>query len=70
MFKEGDMLDANATFNLIQSAYDQDRVYKILSARIDDVEDAVNENFDTVKDDIETTQNSVVELEEKHDQDM
>lgn len=50
MFKEGDILDANATFNLIQCAYDQDRVYKILSRKIEDFEDTVNETVGQVKD--------------------
>ena len=73
MFKEGDILDANATFNLIQSAYDQDRVYKILSARIDEVEETVRNidvDFESVREEIEQTEQSVVDLEEKHDQDM
>lgn len=70
LFKEGDILDANATFNLIQNAYDQSKVYKILSTRIDEVEEAVNDNFYAVKDDIRQLDQSVVDLEEKHDQDM
>lgn len=42
MFKEGDILDGNATFNLIQCAYDQDRVYKMVSQEINEFETNVN----------------------------
>lgn len=70
LFKEGDILDANATFNLIQNAYDQSKVYKILSTRIDEVEETVNDNFDAVKEDIKQLDQSVVDLEEKHDRDI
>lgn len=73
IFKEGDILDANATLNLMQSAYDQDKVYNILSARIDEVEETVKNmdlDFESVKEEVEQTEQSVVDLEEKHDQDM
>ena len=70
LFKEGDILDANATFNLIQNAYDQSKVYKILSTRIDEVEEAVNDNFYAVKEDVRQLNQSVVELERKHDRDI
>lgn len=70
LFKEGDILDANAVLNLMQSAYDQDKVYKILSERIDEVEEAVNDNFYAVHEDIRTVQTSVTDLETKHDQDI
>lgn len=70
LFKEGDILDANATFNLIQNAYDQSKVYKILSTRIDEVEEAVNDNFYAVKEDVRQLNQSVVDLERKHDRDI
>jgi len=73
LFKEGDILDANATFNLIQNAYDQSKVYKILSTRIDEVEETVRNidvDFESVREEIEQTEQSVVELERKHDRDI
>ena len=48
IFKEGDLLDANATFNLIQDSYDQGRVYKILSSQIQQVEETVQANKEEV----------------------
>lgn len=44
MFKEGDILDANATLNLVNCAYDQGIVYKTLSTRIKELEDQVTGN--------------------------
>lgn len=70
LFKEGDILDANAVLNLMQSAYDQDKVYKVLSERIDEVEEAVNDNFHAVYEDIRTVRTSVADLETKHNQDV
>lgn len=63
MFKEGDILDANATFNLIQCAYDQDRVYKALSAKIDSVESETTESINQCSSEIQ-------QVAEKHEQDV
>lgn len=60
MFKEGDILDGNATFNLIQCAYDQDRVYKMVSKEINEFEKTVNEN-------VESINNGYEEMSEKVD---
>lgn len=44
MFKEGDILDANATLNLVNCIYDQGKIYKTLSAKIETLEDQITEN--------------------------
>lgn len=59
LFKEGDLLDANATLNLIQTAYDQDKIYKILSSRIAEFEEDVQD----INQDLQNTKS-------KHDNDM
>lgn len=43
IFKEGDILDANATFNLIQDTYDQEKVNKILHDFMQEEEDHLDE---------------------------
>lgn len=63
IFKEGDILDANATYNLIQCAYDQGKVYKALSAKIDSVESEMTEGINQCSSEIQ-------QVVEKHDQDV
>lgn len=45
IFREGDILDGNATFNLIQCAYDQGKVYNKLSSKIDELADSTNHSI-------------------------
>lgn len=53
MFKEGDILDANATLNLVNCAYDQGKVYKSLSAKIDSVKEEVTESINQCSSEIQ-----------------
>lgn len=62
MFKEGDILDANATFNLIQCAYDQDRVYKMLTEEIQKFEENVRETVGSINDGYEEMSQKYEEL--------
>lgn len=63
IFREGDLLDANATFNLIQDSYDQGRVYKILSSQIQCVEETVSTNK-------QEAESAINELEATHSTDI
>lgn len=63
IFKEGDILDANATYNLVQCTYDQGKVYKALSAKIDSVESEMTEGINQCSSEIQ-------QVAEKHDQDV
>ena len=56
-------MDGNATFNLIQCAYDQDRVYKELSAKIEDLKQVVDNNTASYQD-------FVAELDNKYASDI
>lgn len=67
MFKEGDILDGNATFNLIQCAYDQDRVYKMVSKEINEFETTTNENIDRIE---KQTHQSIEDLNNRHTSDV
>lgn len=68
MFKEGDILDANATFNLIQCAYDQDRVYRMLSQKIEDFEADVTEKVDTINTEVGGFDERITNVEQKSQQ--
>lgn len=68
MFKEGDILDANATFNLIQCAYDQDRVYRMLSQEIQDFETNVTDKVDSINDQVEGFDERITQVETKSQQ--
>lgn len=81
MFKEGDILDGNATFNLIQCAYDQDRVYKMVSKEINQFESDINETvnkinteqeetFQKVDNFIEQTNASIEDINNRHTSDV
>ena len=64
MFKEGDILDGNATFNLIQSSYDQDRVYQMVSQEVNEFETNVSEVVDKINngyEEMSTKVNNAVE---------
>ena len=63
MFKEGDILDANATLNLVNCAYDQGKVYKSLSAKIDSVKEEVTESINQCSSEIQ-------QVAEKQEQDV
>lgn len=63
IFKEGDILDANATYNLVQCTYDQGKVYKALSAKIDSVESEMTE-------DINQCSSEIQQVAEKQEQDV
>lgn len=71
LFKEGDILDGNATFNLIQCAYDQDRVYKILSSRIQQTEEHINDVEEKISDSAtkQDVNNAINEIVDVHNQD-
>lgn len=66
MFKEGDILDANATLNLVNCAYDQGKVYKSLSAKIDSVEEEVTESINQCSSEIQ----QVAEKQERDAQEL
>lgn len=66
MFKEGDILDGNATFNLIQCAYDRDGVYEELSKRIEQFEESVKETVDSINDGYEEMSQKYEELAQEN----
>lgn len=81
MFKEGDILDGNATFNLIQSSYDQDRVYQMVSQEVNEFETNVSEVVDKINNGyeemstkvnnaVEYTRQSAEELNNRHTSDI
>ena len=81
LFREGDILDGNATFNLIQCAYDQDRVYKMVSEEINEFETKVGETVDKINNGyeemstkmnntVEYTRQSVEDLNNRHTSDV
>ena len=53
IFKEGDILDANATYNLIHGTCDQRDVYKTLSDKIDYVEEQVTDGINQCSSEIQ-----------------
>lgn len=70
VFKEGDILDANATLNLIQDAYCQGKVFEVFSKegqiiakRLDDIESTVKENNTVLSD-------RIIDLEDKQQEDI
>ena len=60
IFKEGDILDGNATFNLIQCACDQHGIHEDLFEKIDDTEKKLEKEINTIS-------QSVSEIENKYD---
>lgn len=70
IFKEGDLLDANATFNLIQDSYDQGRVYEILSSQIEELENQLKAVERQVSTDKRETQEAIDEIVRVHNQDI
>ena len=69
-FKEGDILDANATLNLIQDTYCCGKVFEVFSRegqviakRLDDVEDAIEETNTTLSE-------RITNLEGKEEEDI
>lgn len=70
IFKPGDILDANATFNLIQSTYDQGKVYKTLQTNINELAQCVDNNVEELHSEQQQIKASVSNLEDKHDQDI
>lgn len=66
MFKEGDILDANATLNLIQDTYDQNKVFQTFSEegrqiaeRLDEIEQTSSDNISEITDTIADINNEV-----------
>lgn len=82
IFKEGDILDANATFNLIQDTYDQEKINDALSKFVDKHEaefheleervyknqEIMNEALEEMGEKIDDALETVAECEEKVDQ--
>ena len=64
-FKEGDILDANATFNLIQDTYDQEKINDALSKFVDKQEAELNELEERVYKNQEATNEALEEMDEK-----
>ena len=62
MFREGDILDANGTLNLIGYMCDREGAYKELLQRLDSIDERIEE--------IEDVTAKVQELEDKHDRDV
>lgn len=65
IFKEGDILDANATFNLIQDTYDQEKINDALSKFVDKQEAELHELEERVYKNQETTNEALEEMDEK-----
>lgn len=62
LFREGDILDGNATLNLIQCAYDQDRVYRMLTKEMQEFEANVRETVGSINDGYEEMHQKYEEL--------
>lgn len=65
IFKEGDILDANATFNLIQDTYDQEKINDALSRFIDKQEAELHKLEERVYKNQEITNKALEETDEK-----
>lgn len=70
LFKEGDILDGNATLNLIQGAYNEGKVFEVFSkegqkiaTRLDNIEQSASDNYNELS-------QQVSDLQEQHNIDI
>lgn len=70
LFKEGDILDGNATLNLIQGAYNEGKVFEVFSkegqkiaTRLDNIEQSTSDNYNELS-------QQVSDLQEQHNIDI
>ena len=70
IYKEGDLLDANAVLDLIKNIHGQGKIYESLEAQMKQTKDQLQEKIDSVSNREDQLENTVAELEQKHDQDI
>lgn len=70
LFREGDILDGNATLNLIQGAYNEGKVFEVFSkegqkiaTRLDNIEQSTSDNYNELS-------QQVSDLQEQHNIDI
>lgn len=70
LFREGDILDGNATLNLIQGAYNEGKVFEVFSkegqkiaTRLDNIEQSASDNYNELS-------RQVSDLQEQHNIDI
>lgn len=76
MFKEGDILDANATLNLIQDSYDKAKLNTVIAKFIEKInkdiaflQDKIRNNQEDTDEAFEEVNEKIDQLEQKHDSD-
>lgn len=69
-YKEGDLLDANATLDLIKNLYGQGKVYETLETQIKRNKAQAEQSIKQLLDKEEQLEETVAELEEKYDPDI
>lgn len=70
IYKEGDLLDANATLDLIKNLYGQGKVYETLETQIKRNKAQAEQSIKQLLDKEEQLEETVAELEEKYDPDI
>ena len=70
IYKEGDLLDANATLDLIKNLYGQGKVYETLETQIKRNKAQSEQSIKQLLDKEEQLEETVAELEEKYDPDI